>query len=203
MEAAPPSYTDANLPGYLENPGPNERCITADASQNVSQPGEVYQYKNGKLILNLGPKRAGLFRPAYGWNGIVDGYVQIKKNTKHIRSIVATIQGEVTTGLSERGFLSSQNRTIVLQASQTLFDSLSSEEQVPNGGARYPFSFALPSYVAGGSHPLPPSFSALHMGLALDVTYFIKVEMIRKGRLRQNGRSEWSIRVNCYKLIPS
>ena len=189
MEAAPPPYPAANPPGYSENFRLNERSIAADPSQNAPQPAEDYQYTNGNLILNLGRKRPELFRPAYGWNGVVDGYVQIKKNTKSVRSIVATIQGQATTRLSERGLLSDQKQTIVLQASQMLFDS-SSGEQDPKGGTRYAFSLVLPSYVAGGSDSLPPSFSALHMGIAVEVTYFIKVEMIRNGRLRQNERSE-------------
>ncbi|KAF8514616.1 hypothetical protein JB92DRAFT_127162 [Gautieria morchelliformis] len=186
MDAAPPSYAAPSLPLYSQIPRPEEIRVAADASQSTSHE-EEYQYKHGHLLLNLGPKRAGVFRPAYGWNSLVGGYVQIKANTKKVRSIVATIQGQVTTGVSERGFLSHQTRTVVLRASQTLFDS-SSGEQVPKDGARYAFSFALPSYVAGGSDPLPPSFSAVRMGLVAEVTYFIKVELIRKGRFRQNER---------------
>jgi Arrestin (or S-antigen), N-terminal domain len=198
MDVAPPSYAAPNLPVYSQSPHPEEIRVTA--SQSTSHPEEEYQYKNGHLILNLGPKRWRIFRPAYGWNGLVDGYVQIKANTKKVRSIVATIQGQVTTGVSERGFLSDQTRTVVLRASQTLFDS-SSGEQVPKDGARYAFSFALPSYVDGGSDPLPPSFSTVRMGLAAEVTYFIKVDLIRKGKFRQNERSETPCVTWCL-LIP-
>ena len=190
MEAAPPSYTDAGLPDYSQNAQPNEHSIVINASQSTSQPAlEEYQYKNGRLVLNLGPKHPRLFRPAYGWNGLVEGYVQVKKKTTNVQSIVVTIQGEVTTGLTERGFLTDQTRTIVLRTSQTLFDD-SSGEQFPINGEHYTFSLPLPSYVAGGTDPLPPTFSVMSTGLAADVTYFIKVEMIRKGKLRQNERQE-------------
>jgi hypothetical protein len=191
---APPSYVaPSSLPVYTADAQPNERTIcTAGANTHalpsvIGDPSQEYQYKNGRLKLNLGPKTPGLFRPAYGWNGTVDGYVQVKKSTKNVRSIIASVEGHVTTGLSERGFLTEQTKTTVLRVSQTLFDA-STGDVHPVGGARYAFSFPLPSYIAGGTQPLPPTFAALHPGLGADVTYFVRVEMLRKGMLRQNER---------------
>lgn len=188
----PPSYGSDSLPDYSSNAYHIERSVTSTvALSRTSQPqaAEEYQYTHGHLIVNLGPKRSRMFRPIYGWNAVVEGYVQIKKKPRNVQSIVATVEGQMTTGVTERGFLLDHNRAFVLQSSQTLFEA-SSGERAPTGGERYAFSFALPSYVTGGTDPLPPSFSALHMGLTVDVSYFIKVEMIRKGRLRQNERQE-------------
>ena len=188
---APPYAASPNLPAYTPDAQANERTISATASSSATNttgdPTPEYQYKNGHLKLNLGPKTAGLFRPAYGWNDIVDGYVELKKNTKGVQSIVASVEGHVTAGCSERGFLTDQTKTTLLRMSQVLFDASAGQEW-PVGGSRFAFSFPLPSYTTGGNQPLPPTFAALHAGLGVDVAYYVKIEMVRKGMLRRNER---------------
>ncbi|KAF8589500.1 hypothetical protein K439DRAFT_362484 [Ramaria rubella] len=188
MEVTPPSYTYPGLPVYSLNALPNESSITnSNVPNSTGHPLQEYQYKSGSLKINLGPKRSGLFRPTYGWNDVVEGYVEVKKNTKKVLSIVVVVEGQVTTGHTERGFLVDQTRKTVFQLSHTLYDS-SSGEPLAIDGVRYSFSFPLPSYCTGGSLPLPPSFSVLRTGIAVDISYFIRVEMVRKGKLRQNER---------------
>jgi len=186
---APPSYVDSGLPPYSDPSGTPSSRIADGSVTSVSSPLGDYHYTNGHLTLNLGQRHSGLIRPTYGWNGLVEGYVQVKKNTKGVQSITITIEGDLVIGVSERGFLVDQARTVILRMSHILFQSPSSEGSCPGpSGLRLAFSCPIPSYITGNTLPLPPSIAVLHYGMSGHITYSVKVEMIRKGRLRQNER---------------
>ncbi|KAF8525992.1 hypothetical protein BU17DRAFT_83496 [Hysterangium stoloniferum] len=186
---APPSYVDSGLPQYSDPSGTPSPRISDSSVTSVPTPRSDYHYTNGRLTLNLGRRHPGLTRPTYGWNGLVEGYVQVKKNTKSVQSITVTIEGDMITGVSERGFLVDQTRTVILRMSHTLFQSPSSEGSCSGpSGLQISFSCPIPSYMTGGTLPLPPSIAVLYCGMSGHVIYSVKVEMIRKGRLKQNER---------------
>jgi len=187
MDAAPPSYAlSTGLPTYAEaHAGPSIPSISIGTGGNSSL--DEYTYRSGPLTLNMGPKRYGLARPSYGWNDVIEGFVHVKKNTRGVQSIIIRVEGEIGTGVSERGFLVQQSKTTILTLSETLFEA-SEDTKFPQEGAQYPFSFPLPTYVTGGREALPPSSALTHAGMAGNVTYYVWVEMIRKGKLRSNER---------------
>ncbi|GJJ08417.1 hypothetical protein Clacol_002633 [Clathrus columnatus] len=183
---APPSYE------YVEPPSYTAHSNIASTSHAVSptRPEQDYRYKGDNLVLCLGPKRFGIIRPTYGWNDDIIGHVLIKRNIKKVKSIKVHIEGTMVVGLSEGGFLVDQKRVSVLKASQTLLEISEGQQDITcMEGLLYPFTFPLPSYVTGGMEPLPPTSSVIHMGMTASVTYFIKVEMIRNGKLRANERT--------------
>lgn len=186
LEAPPPSYEFASeLPSYTtletNNPPPSVELPRAQ--------GQEYRYKGDNLTLCLGSKRLGVFRPTYGWNDEISGYVLVRSNIKKVKSIKLHIEGTLVAGISEGGFLVDQKRTTVLKASQTLVQaSEGSEDVICTKDTQYPFTFPLPSYVTGGSEFLPATSSVIHAGMTVNVTYAVKVEMIRNGKLRANER---------------
>ena len=193
MDVAPPSYAlSTALPSYTEAAAGPSYSISPPSSSQQTTAHEEYVYKSGGLSLNLGPKRCGLVQASYGWNDTVEGTVTIKKNTKGVQSVTVHIEGEITTGVSERGFLVEQTKKKILHMSQILFQ-VSPGEEFPAGGAQYRFSFPLPTYVTGGREHLPPTCSLTHAGMAGNVTYSVRVEMLRKGKLRANERFVISI----------
>lgn len=196
MDLAPPSYAPSLAPpNYSVAAGPSNTPV--DPAQR--SPAE-YVYKTSHLTLNLGPRRFGLIRPSYGWNDLVEGFVQVKKNTSSAQSIVVRVEGEITTGTSERGFLVEHDKKTILRMSKTLFESTPEQPSVPQEGVQYRFSFPLPSYITGGSDALPATSSLWYSGMAANITYYVWVEMIRKGRLRSNERFVWVTCFNEYAL---
>lgn len=53
-------------------------------------------------------------------------------------------------------------------------------------GSRYNFSIPFPTYVSGQTVPLPPSYAAIHPGVSTEVSYYIQVDVIRKGVFRRH-----------------
>lgn len=179
---APPSYDYVEPPSY---------AFEASSSRGVPpvQPEQEYRYKGDHLILSLGPKRLGVLRPTYGWNDDLTGHVIVRDKIKKVRCIRIQVEGHLTAGISEGGFLIEQKRITILGASQTLLETPEGEEDTTClGGTQYPFTFPLPSYVTGGMEILPPTSSVIHLGMTVNVMYTIKVEMIRNGKLRANER---------------
>lgn len=186
LEAPPPSYEFASeLPSYTLEANNPPSSIELPRTQFEHE----YRYKGDNLTLCLGSKRLGVFRPTYGWNDEISGYVFVRSNIKKVKSIILHIEGTLVAGISEGGFLVDQKRTTVLKASQTLVQASEGSEDVTCiKGTQYSFTFPLPSYVTGGSEFLPATSSVIHAGMTVNVTYAVKVEMIRNGKLRANER---------------
>lgn len=52
-------------------------------------------------------------------------------------------------------------------------------------GREFAFALPFPSYVAGRTTPLPPSYMAVQPGVCVQVEYVLLVEVMRKGLFRR------------------
>lgn len=83
MQEDLPPYDSSPLPGY----------IPTDATSLLSggsRDGE-YSYKSDHLHINLGPRRWRTRFPIYGFQGVVEGTVQVAKKCSHVVSVTATV----------------------------------------------------------------------------------------------------------------
>lgn len=83
---------------------------------------------------------------------------------------------------SERGLISEAiNRNIV--TSPILLSSPARGEFAPTEQS-FPFSIPFPSYVSGGTSPLPPSYACWSPAFSCEIDYCVRVDVHRKGLRR-------------------
>jgi hypothetical protein len=93
--AAPPTYyevldapLDLSLPQYTPEASSTEHSVALAVTEATAL--SEYCAKSGHITLNLGPKVWKTRNPCYSRNGVVDGYVDIKK-LEHVHKLVVKV----------------------------------------------------------------------------------------------------------------
>jgi hypothetical protein len=95
------------------------------------------------------------------------------------------LKGNVTTTIVERGLITAQQKLRLFSHSTTLYSS-SSFSALPT---ETEISIPIPPTVELKGYPveLPPSLSVYHPGISCEITYVLRIDMVRKG-FRRNER---------------
>ncbi|GJJ15859.1 hypothetical protein Clacol_010137 [Clathrus columnatus] len=186
---APPPYEYVDPPSYTARVNTASSPPASSPAVSPTRPTIERCYKGKNLVLCLEQNRLRTLFPIYGLSEDITGHVLIKRSIKKVKFIKVHIEGFEgisVVGSSGGGSRVNKKWVAVLKASQTLLEAPEGHRDITCMEGLYPFTFTLPSYVTGGTEPLPPSVSFIRGGMTTDVIYFIRVEMIRNGRLRAN-----------------
>ncbi|KAI0781095.1 hypothetical protein BD413DRAFT_20835 [Trametes elegans] len=189
----PPAYgwTSSNSPAplYTECPSSSERvlqtghCICVVGSSSAPD-AEKYVYKSEHFEVRLDPPRWGSAQPAYGLAGTVEGTLTLRKPCSHALELSVSLQGTLTTSASQHASIAVPgiNKVTVLNQKTVLFTASSGSTAAVSG--EHPFSLQFPHYVAGGTDPLPPSYTVYQPGVSTEISYQLRVDVVRKGLRR-------------------
>ncbi|PBK99607.1 hypothetical protein ARMGADRAFT_1074463 [Armillaria gallica] len=132
----------------------------------------VWTYTTKHMEVDLGPRMWGpSHAPCYGLNGRIEGSIRFSGNPSSVMKVAFMLEGHIIT--SERGSSTFLSRTIPVYIPFTTSgpqkDSCS-------------FSIPIPTEInANGSVSImPPSFSCYNWDTMCDVSYLIKVLVVRK-----------------------
>jgi hypothetical protein len=137
------------------------------------------------MVVNLGSQSWGLHAPTYGLNGIVEGSVTFKGGQTYVELVTATLEGKIKIVHAVHGHCTHPviSRTITLYAS---YLGSSPWHRTQN------FSIPFPAEVFSqkGTSKLPPSFASYdHPLLHCEVSYTLRLDMVRKGMRRHESRT--------------
>jgi hypothetical protein len=204
MTALLPAYYDST-----EYPASPTYSTTADCSEHVvnsqsptsptgTEPGVDWIFKSDHMEVNLGPRLWGLRQPSYGLSGTLNGSIKFKGSSTHVELVTATVgifhallsalldhthvhaprklEGNILNMFTERGVVVQQKNSSSQNKSFKWLD-------------KHTFCFPFPAEIniCGSTSELPPSYSAFLPGASSEVTYVLKVDMVRKG-LRMHER---------------
>ncbi|CAG7850620.1 SubName: Full=Uncharacterized protein {ECO:0000313/EMBL:CCA72175.1} [Serendipita indica DSM 11827] len=190
----PPAFTtittstndDGELPNYSRNAAADERIMLleplASARASSSMQPVDYIFTSERLELNMGRKRFPIKVPCYGMDGVVEGKVTVK-DFKAAAKLSVTLEGACNTNVVERGMNVYSSTKKLLSMTEVLW-TRSDGSACPDTPQDFSFSFRIPTNV---HPPLPHSYATVHPGLNADVTYYVKVDLFRKG-LRRHER---------------
>lgn len=86
-----PAYEAPTLPIYSPaTAGPSRLSSRTDSTYSSLHTSD-HTYKSDHLLVNLGPRRWGTRLPAYGYHGVLDGTVKVRKACSHVISVTATV----------------------------------------------------------------------------------------------------------------
>ncbi|KAI0361932.1 hypothetical protein OH77DRAFT_1389191 [Trametes cingulata] len=187
----PPSYcwTSSNSPAplYTESPSASERVLQAGpcvAGSSSAPSAQKFVYKSDSLEVRLHPPRWGSTLPAYGLAGSVEGVLAFRKACSHVLEVSASLQGTVTTSASQHASIAVPgiSKVTVLNKKSILLSSPAGSTATVNG--EHPFSIHFPHYIDGGMEPLPPSYTLFQPGVSTEISYHLRVDVVRKGLRR-------------------
>ena len=208
-----PAYPYDSAPAYSNTPYAFERVLVDSASISSSRIGtdargnniNAFIYHSDHMDVNLGSRVWGLRTPAYGREGHVEGFVKLSGEESHVTSvqvkvssnwlleikiahIYSTIQlrGDISIRTSHYGQISGAESTRFFQQIIRIY-STNRPTSVPFKD-EHRFSFALPSHVdfKGKRIPMPSTFASLLPSTFCEVSFILKVDMVRKGFLRRH-----------------
>jgi hypothetical protein len=96
-------------PPYSPQAVGSERVIEASSSvgsssiPNVDQfwsPATSFVYESSLVIINLGRRTWGLRQPAYGFNGLVEGAVKLRRKCTHVGRVEVSVESLVICACS-------------------------------------------------------------------------------------------------------
>lgn len=197
---APPAYFDqtpAHLyagpqssPLYSDRPDASELVLQSAVSSgnlnriNTNQSIELdFIYKSDHMRVNVGPRIWGLRNPVYGLQGYVEGFVKLLGEQAHVTCVGARLNGDIIIRTSNFGQVAGQESIRFLQQSMMLYSSSRWSESLTPWNEDHRFSFALPTHVdiKGQRTLLPASFTAYLPGTYCEISYMLKIDMVRKG----------------------
>ncbi|KAG8908142.1 hypothetical protein FRB99_000170 [Tulasnella sp. 403] len=170
----PPPYSPPSvdtLPVYSPTGGPT---LTTPTNPSPAH----YHYATKHLSLDLGTRLHGTSVPAYGNNAIIQGVATVH-SFKYAKEVSLTIMGKASILISDRGFPVFQDIRIVLFHSVILWSS-SRDGPPPSEQRKYPISFPIPSYARARTTLLPPTMTASFPGLDTEISYSIRLDMVRR-----------------------
>ncbi|KAH9998132.1 hypothetical protein BJV74DRAFT_768046 [Russula compacta] len=145
-----------------------------------------FVYESSLVDVSLGRRVWGLRQPVYGFNGIVQGAIKLSSNCTHVVRVEVSLLGRIKVTTSDRGLISEVvNRNLV--SSGVVLSCPPRGEFTPTEKC-FPFSIPFPSYVNGGTSPLPPSYASLAPTFSSEVEYCLRVDVHRKGLRRHELR---------------
>ncbi|KAH9060059.1 hypothetical protein EDB87DRAFT_1618339 [Lactarius vividus] len=177
-------------PPYSPEALGSERVLEASWStgnaDSLSSSADSFLYESSLVSVNLGRRVWGLRQPVYGHNDVVQGAVKLHGKCTHVYRLEVSLLGRVEVTTSNRGMLSEViDRSIV--SSNVVLSCPPRGESSPTEEF-LPFSIPFPSFVKGGTSPLPPSYSAWSPAFSAEIRYCVKVDIFRKGLRRHELR---------------
>ncbi|KAH8117222.1 hypothetical protein DFH11DRAFT_1573802 [Phellopilus nigrolimitatus] len=175
----PPSYVGSSSsrltpsPVYSPTPGQSEVLLRSSLDSSRTSPQE-YVYRTKNVELNLGPNVWGTSNPVFGSGTIVEGRAVLSGELKNISRIIISLEGRIVNTYTERGMVSGVSTTEVLSASTTL---------KPSNSGNWTQEHCLLATVHNTC--LPPSAVIYQPGVTCEVSYRVKLSVVRRG-LRRN-----------------
>ncbi|KAH9854074.1 hypothetical protein C2E23DRAFT_726968 [Lenzites betulinus] len=176
-------------PFYSQTPDASERvlqtghcqCITGDSSAADAQK---LAYKSDNLEVRLHPPRWGSVFPAYGLDGIVEGTVTFRKPCTYVQEVSVSLQGVLTTSASQHAGIAVPGVHKIHLVRQKVVLVTAPAGSTTTVSGEYSFAPHFPHYVEGGTDPLPPSYTLYQPGVSTEITYHLRVDIVRKGMRR-------------------
>ncbi|KAF8275227.1 hypothetical protein EI94DRAFT_1560422 [Lactarius quietus] len=185
------SFGPASPPYSAEVLG-SERVLEAssaaptDVVDPPSIPADSFLHEDSLVSVDLGRRVWGLRQPVYGHNDVVQGAVKLHKKCTHVCRLEVSLLGRVEVTTTNRGMLSEVVDHSVVSSIVVL--SCPPRGNFSPTEAWLPFSIPVPSFVKGGTSPLPPSYTAWSPGFSAEIRYCVKIDIFRKGLRRHELR---------------
>jgi len=197
LTSADESWADDHVSGPASPPYSaevlgSERVLEASSlaptgNDNLpSSPADSFLYESSLVSVDLGRRIWGLRQPVYGHNDIVQGAVKLHGKCTHVYRLEVSLLGRVEVTTSHRGMLSEVIDHSIVSSNVIL--SCPSRDGFSPTGEWLPFSIPFPSFVNGGTSPLPPSYAAWSPAFSTDIRYCVRVDIFRKGLRRHELR---------------
>ncbi|KZV67982.1 hypothetical protein PENSPDRAFT_583121 [Peniophora sp. CONT] len=158
----------------------------------------AYCFGGNLLAVSLGRRFWGLRHPAYGAHGEVHGYVRLGKKLTHATKVTVSLIGKVDITATIRGARAATNMNELTIVKETLvLPNPNAGAAKPGEPAFYPtdfcfgFNLRFPEQIrtpGGCQTPPPPTYMAWSPGMTCEVSYFVKVDVVRKGMRRHEER---------------
>ncbi|OJT08684.1 hypothetical protein TRAPUB_410 [Trametes pubescens] len=189
----PPAYcwmsSNSPAPLYSESPTATERvlqtghclCLVPGSSAADAQK---FVYKSDHLEVQLHPPRWGSPLPSYGLGGTVDGVLTFRKPCNHVQEVSVSLYGTLTTSASQHASIAvpGVHKMVVLRQKVVLYSAPAGSTSAVSG--EFPFAPQFPPFIEDGSDPLPPSYTVFQPGVTTEISYQVRVDIIRKGLRR-------------------
>ncbi|KAK0463006.1 uncharacterized protein EV420DRAFT_1149552 [Desarmillaria tabescens] len=158
-----------STPLYALSPTSSEVTLYDDSTSS-SLPQWIYTTKH--MRIDLGTRMWGSHVPCYGLNGNIEGSIRFSGNPSTVSKVTVALQVQVTT--------SEQRSFTLLSRTVPVYTPFSASSTQWNDDCA--FSLPIPSeiYSNGGISVMPPSFSYHSYDATCEVSYFVKVCMVRK-----------------------
>ncbi|KAK0489082.1 hypothetical protein IW261DRAFT_393822 [Armillaria novae-zelandiae] len=160
-----------SAPVYSQNSSSSELLLPQDLAS--SSDTEHWNYTTKHMKVDLGPRMwSPMYAPCYGLNGKIEGSIRFSGSLSSVKKVTLMLEGRIIT--SEQPSSTILSRTIPVYTPFT-----TSGTQWKDSCS---FSLPIPTEVNtnGGVSSMPPSFFCYNNGNMCDVSYFIKVCMVRK-----------------------
>ncbi|KAG8889682.1 hypothetical protein FRB98_003245 [Tulasnella sp. 332] len=190
-----PEYTPVSAPPYSAKLAPDETFLggtpaLSTRSDIAPLPLLSYKYRSPGMILEIISRQAReTTSPAFGWNGLIQGNLQVDGGLRPGDTVQLMVQGIATSSSAGGGRALSRH---VLLHSQCLHPATENR----GGSSRnkksttFPISFQLPDTIEESNIPLPPTFYFRRLSAAASVQYSLRVTLTRKGLIRRNEEIE-------------
>lgn len=132
-----PAYEAPSLPIYSPATAGPSRLSSRTDSTTSSLESSDYTYKSDHLLVNLGPRRWGTRLPSYGFHGILDGTVKLRKSCSHVISVTATVcVSYIDEIISVKIWRSSREPSVLLRRNLVVQQPLSLAPQTQRSSPR-------------------------------------------------------------------
>ncbi|KAF4578585.1 hypothetical protein EYR36_000392 [Pleurotus pulmonarius] len=192
LVAPPPEYNydeDLSSPMYSMCAGSSERVIQFEPFKRTGCPDCDWLYFTDHMTINLGSRVWGLHAPSYGLDGKVEGAVKFSGDKSHVEKVTVTLEGLLSTSVSQRGPGSGDCKVPMLSSTVLLYDSYA--DSAVEWTDEHVFSIDLPPEVTvqGAISQLPPSFAAYYQNSSCEVSYRLRIDMARRGLRRHESKT--------------
>ncbi|KAK0467179.1 uncharacterized protein EV420DRAFT_670864 [Desarmillaria tabescens] len=160
-----------STPVYSQDPSSSELLLEHESTSSLG-PGR-WTYPTKHMEVDLGPRMWGpSHAPCYGLNGKVEGSIRFSGSLSSVIAVTLTLEVRFTT--------SEQRSSTLLSRTIPVYTPFAASAPQWNDGC--PFSLPIPTEIntKGGVSSMPPSFSYYNYNTMCDISYFIKVCMVRK-----------------------
>jgi len=186
MAGSPPSYDElanrTSCPAYKNFADESERVLQSDQPEEERKWNWIYE--SDHMVINLGSQSWGLHAPTYGLNGTIQGSVTFKGGPTYVELVTATLEGKIKTVVVCR-----QTMHTVLSRTVTLYAPYPGNftwHQTQN----FSIPFPVEVFTQNGTSKLPPSFASYdYPPLRCEVSYVLRLDMVRKGMRRHESRT--------------
>ncbi|PBK71566.1 hypothetical protein ARMSODRAFT_779940 [Armillaria solidipes] len=155
---------------YTLSPTSSEVTLHDDPASSSDLPRWIYTTKH--MRVDLGTRMWESHVPCYGLNGNIEGSIRFSGSPNSVAKVTVALQVQVST--------SEQRSSTLLSRTVPVYTPFSASSAQWNGDCA--FSLPIPGEINsnGGTSAMPPSFSYHSYETMCDVSYFIKVCMVRK-----------------------